>query len=59
MSNPNIDFRNGCWWGLIRNDELIEVKFSNIHKPAPCDFNRCLNSIDIYQVIPVVIKKET
>jgi hypothetical protein len=59
MSNPNIDFRNGCWWGLIRNDELIEVKLSNIHKPAPCDFNRCLNSIDIYQVIPVVIKKET
>lgn len=53
MSNPNIDFRNGCWWGLIRNDELIEVKLSNIHKPAPCDFNRCLNSIDIYQVIPV------
>jgi len=38
MSNPNVDFRNGCWWGLIRNDELIEVKFSSMHKPASCDF---------------------
>jgi hypothetical protein len=56
--NEKIDFGNGCWWGLIKNGELIAVKFSSKQQPASYDFNISLSSINTYDVIPVIIKAD-
>lgn len=52
-----VEMNDGYWWGLLRNNELIAVKFSTI-QPGFFDFGISTSSANLYDVIPIIIRQE-